>query len=273
MSRFHRPDFEALRRCGANRESESTLFREAYMWPHMNVEDLCRGKVLPLLINAGGRNPPKDFLFMDIESTHVGKRNGILTPATLPPQWFVSFKGNSSDTYGRVHRTEDYTDWISGDSMSAADGLEVLEIQERVIKVLTSVCKIILKDKGQDLMSPNYPSAPAPVTMKVDDLEWRSIPALAALAPYTVPQTIDLVKIRELVEAKHSAASDNILSLREDLGYFAYNVKDWSEHNYCWIPDSRGNLHPCVCSVANWKKLWYSIAVRVIHWSYESAYW
>lgn len=54
MPRAHRPDFQAQRR----ERADQSQFRDSYLWPHMNQEDLARGRILLQLLNARGRNPP-----------------------------------------------------------------------------------------------------------------------------------------------------------------------------------------------------------------------
>jgi hypothetical protein len=52
MAVGHRPDFEAYWKESQEQRVRGTRFREAFIWPYMNVEDLCRGKILLLFLNA-----------------------------------------------------------------------------------------------------------------------------------------------------------------------------------------------------------------------------
>jgi hypothetical protein len=52
MSVGHRPDFEAYWKESQEQRVKRTQFREAFIWPYINVEDLCRGKILLLFLNA-----------------------------------------------------------------------------------------------------------------------------------------------------------------------------------------------------------------------------
>lgn len=69
MSATHRPDFEALIKEGSQLKTNGTKYREAYLWPYLNVEDLVRGKTFLLLINSRGRHPPHVFAHTDFEAT------------------------------------------------------------------------------------------------------------------------------------------------------------------------------------------------------------
>ena len=81
MSPTHRPDYEALRKEGPQLKSKGTRFRDAYVWPAINVEDLVRGKTFPLLLNSRGRNPPYMFSHADFEAMHLGNVSGAVMPA------------------------------------------------------------------------------------------------------------------------------------------------------------------------------------------------
>jgi hypothetical protein len=41
------------------------------MWPYINVEDLVRGKTLPLILNSRGRNPLRIFAHVDFEAMRI----------------------------------------------------------------------------------------------------------------------------------------------------------------------------------------------------------
>ncbi|KAF2871079.1 hypothetical protein BDV95DRAFT_594981 [Massariosphaeria phaeospora] len=219
MSPIHRPDFHAFHRDSARQGRNSTGFREAYLWPYINQQNLSSGRTLLLLLNAQGRNPPIAFLYADLESALVG------------------------------HRT--------GRSLLAGDGLEALEIQEKLLDFLVSVTKIIMKDKGPDFADESFPVLPPLMALRMDDSEWQSVPALAAQAPYMSPQAVDLLKLKDLVSARLSAAKDHILSLREDPSYFAACVKDWFEHTPYCVPDNHGKVHHHVASAVSRNTYWW----------------
>ncbi|KAF2241913.1 hypothetical protein BU26DRAFT_161863 [Trematosphaeria pertusa] len=271
MAWNHRPDFHALRR-DEERQSEPTRFREVYMWPHMNQEDLCNGKTFLLLLDARGHSPPIDFRFADIESIGVGVKFGALTPKTIPGPYYMSFRECSRNEYGKIIRTESYADWGTGIHVNPADGLDLLEIQERVQRFLVSACEVLLHDKGPDLTSGDPVALPAPLT--IEDSEWRSVATLATRAPYTRPETTDLLKLKDLIDARLAAAEDHILSLHEDPGYFATHVREWGDHHMLMVLDDKRKAAPQVANAAQKREfLRWKCVPNAVYSAFEDAYW
>ena len=73
MPEVHRPDFDALRRQRAlwalERNRDGAKYRDAYLFPHVNLEDLSNKKYLLLFIESRVRNDPEAFAWLD--SQHV----------------------------------------------------------------------------------------------------------------------------------------------------------------------------------------------------------
>ena len=71
---IHHPDFATfLKESHADRE-KGTKYKEAFMWPYINQEDLLNtNKTLLLLLNARGRNPPSHFAAADNDAMRLGK--------------------------------------------------------------------------------------------------------------------------------------------------------------------------------------------------------
>ncbi|PVH81924.1 hypothetical protein DL98DRAFT_530682 [Cadophora sp. DSE1049] len=93
---------------------------------------------------------------------------------------------------------------------------------------------------------PVLPGAPTPAAQE-PSAENEILPTLAAIsaeALYRVPAQLDLERIRNILTARRSAAEDHLWALREDPGYFADTVKDWSEHRNDRLLDTRGEPHP-----------------------------
>jgi hypothetical protein len=171
MSPLHRPDFRALRRESEEQRQTGTRFRDAYMWPHINLEDLSKGKTLLLLLNARGRHHPAVFASADLESVHVGQFSKALEATPLISHVMV-LQGNSPATYGKIIQAlemDAIAKMVEGKSFNAGDGLEVLEIQERLLSFLVTCCRIILHDKGANLTDESIPIFPEPPPLKSDD--------------------------------------------------------------------------------------------------------
>ena len=73
MPEVHRPDFDALRKQRAlwalERSRDGPKYKDAYLFPHVNLEDLSNRKYLLLFIESRVRNDPEAFAWSD--SQHV----------------------------------------------------------------------------------------------------------------------------------------------------------------------------------------------------------
>jgi len=72
MAIQHRPDMEAWRNETPAKRAKGTRFREAYMWPYINQEDLLKSKALLIFLGVRGRH-----------HTHLGEVLGATIPAFL----------------------------------------------------------------------------------------------------------------------------------------------------------------------------------------------
>lgn len=62
------------------KKTRQNTSRDAYLWPHINQEDLSKPRILPLLLNARGHHGPSVFALADIGSAHFG----IVSQAVVP---------------------------------------------------------------------------------------------------------------------------------------------------------------------------------------------
>ena len=123
----------------------------------------------------------------------------------------------------------------------ASHGLQILEVQCRILGFLLTSCQLLLRD--HDLSSiALVPSQPA---RAMPSQQSFSIASLAVEASYRVPQKLDLKRLKVIVKARVEAAEDHIWSLREDPGYFAQQMKEWAEHSPSLIPDKFKLPHGC----------------------------
>ncbi|KAF7870198.1 uncharacterized protein EAF02_009388 [Botrytis sinoallii] len=129
--------------------------------------------------------------------------------------------------------------FLDGDKTSPADGLKAFELQEKIYPFLIRCCELILHDftKSSALLDANIPTgiapdpvvAPEPTTAAVTEI-LPSLVTISAEAPYRLPANIDFERLREIFAARLSAAEDYLFDLREDPGFFADTINDWSEH-------------------------------------------
>lgn len=257
MSATHRPDYEALRKEGGDFRSHKTKFREAYLWPYMNVEDLVKNTSMLLFLNARGRHPPYMFAHADIAATRIGRGSGHTMTAFLNLHTMF-LTGLDVNTYSRlVHWHDDdeaMMKSMNGLGHMPGEGLWVLEIQQSVLKFLVDCCHSILHDFQPDCLIKDVAVKPEPPPIG-DSSKWPSLAALAAEAPYRLPAQLNFARLKALVSAKRSAAEDHVRSLREDPGYFSDIVGDSSEHRQEKLLDTKGARHPVLDTPLFWERV------------------
>lgn len=244
MAEQHRPDLEAFLR---ESTPGPTRFEEHYEWPHVNQEDLLKPKLLPILINARARHPPSVFAMADRDSVSFAFTAGKMAPAFLNGYTMMFTGRDTPAKYGELLSWDDHEDafdWMfTQRGVHPGEGLQVLEIQERLYGFLLACCRDILHDASdEDLVS--APVQPEPPRLSTAEPGIDSLAAVTTEAPYRVPAHLDLRRLQGLVTARRSAAEDHIWSLREDPGYFADVVLDMKEHRQEILPDIIGQKHP-----------------------------
>ncbi|KAF9117617.1 hypothetical protein BGW39_002003 [Mortierella sp. 14UC] len=221
MSASHRPSMEAF---FGEKSRSATAFREGYLWPHINQEDLLKPKLFLIFLNARARNFPSAFSAADHE-------------------WF-----RFATTSGMLYSWDEYTDaasWLfSQRSVHPGYGLQILEVQERVYHFLLECCLQILHDMPPEpLMVDDIPIELEPPALSIAEGCSNSLAAVAAMTPYRLPASLNLTRLQDLVAAKRTAAEDHIWSLREDSSYFADFVLDMKEHRQELLSDIKGRQH------------------------------
>lgn len=259
MSKTHRPDFEALRKETQEARTRGSRYRDAFLWPYINLEDLVQGKNLLLFLNCRGRNLPECFAFADLEAAHLG----IVSQAVQRPflnQYTMLLSGQTTaENYGKLVAWDDDDrafDWfMSGAAPPPADGLLLLEIQQKLLEFLVKCCKLILHDLSPSSLTDKTASIhkePSPLTS--DPTAWASLASLVAEAPYRIPGRLDWKRLKAIFAAKRSAAKDHIWGLREDPGYFADTVKNFSDHRQETILNANGKSHPLLQTSTFWNR-------------------
>ena len=272
MSPTHRPDFTSFTKDKPGRQPVS---KDPYMWPHINLEDLLKPKLLPIFLNARGRNPPCTFSGTDADSVKFGKVTGKLKLAVLNKYTMMfGVERNSPDTYGELIAWDDNSDamsWLMArKGFHPGEGLQLLEIQERLYQFLVKCCLAILHDTPREsLLQGDMPIQPEPPALSTSETGLNSLATVAAEAPYRLPVRLDLARILGIVAAKRSAAEDHIWSLREDPSYFADVVLATRDHRSELLPDTRGNQHPSLRPHAD-GEFWNRVLANVVADAYFS---
>lgn len=229
---MHRPEFEAFKRDGIEDRKNGTKFREWYLWPSINLEDLKLKRSLLHLLNACGPRPPRDFSYADSDSFRLGFVTGAFDFPWLPCH-IMFLNGQAPDTYGRlvchIQHSELAKDLISaGRTVPMGYDFATLEVRQRIMSFLVGCCKSILHDLNeQDIYHSVYPALSAVSELKIYCSEYSSIAMMTIESQYRVPANIDFRRLRALVAAKWSHAEDHICALREELGYFAEALANW----------------------------------------------
>jgi len=258
MSPAHRPDYEAMRKENPSvKRPEGTRFREAYMWPNINIEDLTKGKTLLLLLNSRGRNTPQMFAHADFEAMRVGHVSGACMPPFLN-LYTMLLEGEAVETYGRLVSWNDDEDAMmktfNGLGFLPGMGLMILEIQQRLLSFLVTCCYSILHEMDPDAMINEGVIKPEPSPLS-DGAEYPTLANIAAEAPYRVPALLDFNRLKALVDAKRASVEDHIRGLREDPGYFADVLGDWSEHRQEKLLDTNRRRHPVLDEPLFWERV------------------
>ena len=110
MSPMHRPDYKAMEKEGERIRTKGDEYRDAFMWPYINIEDLVKGKTMLLFLNSRGRNLPEAFANSDLDATHIG----VISQAVGRPflNCFTMFLHgrNTPGTYGEIVSWDDLDD-------------------------------------------------------------------------------------------------------------------------------------------------------------------
>lgn len=258
----HRPDF-SLQRDSREQlaDSAATRFRDVYLLPYINLEDLLKSKNLLLLLNSRGRNRPDVFVHSDILNLHIPVACGAVTIPQIDGYSMQLNDATSPESYGRLVAHGNMTLFAAKKMMSAGirrepgEGLLVLEVQEKLMRFLIQCTEAIIHDLLP--LSTTMPSSQPSVPLSVipTDVQWPSVAAAAAEAPYRVPVQFDFARLQLLVIAKRSEAEDHVWSLREDPDYFRQFIYDCSEHRKEHLVHESGRRHSDFDKPRFWEKV------------------
>jgi hypothetical protein len=259
MATMHRPDFHALRNEPIEeRRRNATRFRNEYLFPYINLEDLVKPTNLLLFFHSRGHNLPHVFSAFDRKTYRLGLTCNAIQQSFLEGYTMMLTGQTCPARYGMlldcsVH--DNAQSLIGGDQ--PGEGLVTLEIQEKILRFLVRCAEIILPDLLQSSKS-ILESLPPPASIHADD-EWSSIATILAEAPYRVPEQLDFSGVRALVIAKRFEAEDHIWSLREDPEYFRDVVNQWSDHRVERLLDLDGKCHPDLDKPVFWEKVLHRV--------------
>ncbi|POR38810.1 Uncharacterized protein TPAR_00995 [Tolypocladium paradoxum] len=252
MPTAHRPDFEAFRKESNQQRDKGTQYRDHFMWPHINQEDLLKPKTLLLLLNARGRHHASEFAGADFEAMHLGLVTKGVVPVFLNEHVMILHGAQDTQEYGKLMAWSEHPDafeWMhTRKQFLPGEGLLILEAQQRTLEFLVKCCEHILHDIPPDTLTADaFPLQPEPHLKSEKETDgFESLAVMAAEAPYRLPARLDLDRIESLLRAKVLAAEDHVWALREDPGYFAEQLAETKEHRQEMLKDLNGDIHPAL---------------------------
>lgn len=140
MPAAHRPDFEAFRKLSTQPGAKDTQYRDHFVWPHINQEDLLAPRTLLLLLNAHGRHHPSEFAAADFEAMYLGHITGNVVPMFLNEHVMILHGAKDAREYGKIiawSEHPDAFDWMhTCKQFLPGEGLLVLEAQQRILNFI-----------------------------------------------------------------------------------------------------------------------------------------
>lgn len=248
MSTSHNPFFDALRLTTKKKYVKPARNHMAFVHPYINLEDLLRPRNLLLFLHSRGRLLPDNFVDSDIEAARL-HWNLPDTNEVCKDGRMVFYGRHTPRSYGSLlpsGRSTKSSDLSTGLAYSMKKGLVILEIQQRILNFLTLCSKRIIGDICEQSIYNAPQQGKLESVTQYTQSEYSHVTALSLEAPYRLPQAIDFVHMLKLVSAKRREAEDHIFALREDPGYFAETIKEFSEHSEAMVPDSNGRIDPIV---------------------------
>lgn len=243
----HRPDFEAFMKESEEQRLRHSQFKDCYLFPLINLEDLTQKRPLLLLLNSRGRNQPEAFAMADARTLDLPIKLCAIVPDYLDGHTML-FRGKAApETYGQLVSWDEQPSarqWLDDHlELQPGIGIQVLRIQHRLLAFLVHIATAILHDI--DLSFPHSIAAPAPavpVSGPTSLIEQKMESA------YRLPSAIDLAWLESVFQAELDERRDHLIALREDPAYFAdvftqykehrFNLVDWHDRKYDMVRSS-----------------------------------
>lgn len=242
VSQAHNPSIRLFYQKGIRDRSG---LRDNYLLPYCNVEDICRDYTHLLgLIHYRAAYPPQSFVSFDSKQMECG----IYFQAIQRPfvnSCALKLYGDRNE-YGQLVEFEDVDeDGDSGwdkmereDALAPADGLTLLEAQEKLLSFLVSIVELLLQDLDT---SPGYLRDASPPTTAllcegptqtpdVTGTYWTSLSKANSLRPYSPPPTFQLSRLSEIASGRNEQLQDHLWLMRTDPNYFYQTAKGIDEH-------------------------------------------
>jgi hypothetical protein len=272
MPQEHRPEWKAMTAAAEKRgltgpiQPPESKYRDYFLLPQLNLEDLSGARSLLVLLNARGRNAPYVFAYSDYQNARLGVETRCINPQVIEENGNYKMRliGHSSaTTYGDIYSVREGSSEGAGD-VQPSNGLIILEAQSRILDFLVKCTMATLHDIAEnELLSDAYPIQSAlPPLSRDNGAETITIPALSEEGQYYVPHAMDFDPLLTLVEAKRSECEDNMWTLREDPSYFAEMAVSRAEHRQESVLDVHGQEHPFKGTQLFWDRILSNLAAE-----------
>lgn len=243
MIKYHRPDVAALSQAVPGTKSTKEALR-AYLWPHINIEDLSKTEPILLMLNSRGLHNPVVFVYTDWQpAVLVSNIHGMLD---FDGYIMTFYHAPSYDAYGGIFpatNVPQQDEWpLVGHASRVHVGLVLLKLQDRLYWFLAQFVDKILHDASSGTV-PHFPTPTLPSAI-VGPLGERSFATRAFESYYRQPEPPNIAQIRFLVEARAFEAKVHVMTLREDPRYWRDTVEEWKSHQEDMLLDTKGNQHP-----------------------------
>ncbi|KAI1799563.1 hypothetical protein F4811DRAFT_543115 [Daldinia bambusicola] len=264
MSPSHRPDLALYRNPVPVEKADLAPF----MWPSINLEDLCKPDPVLLMIHSRGNFLPAHFAYHDFKSIRLGYSTSYFTTVSLPG-YSLSFEGVAAAEYGQLYNnTKDHSEFKDHAARGFYDpnvGFRVLVVQDRIYCFLVRVCEEILHDiSTQVLLNGDLPSLDVPMGLPPR----ASLPTLRFF--FGIDKFAGLYKSRlhtpfarteSIIRSMLFAAEGHFKALREDPDYFRTILIETDEHCCGRLLDVSGRVCP---SYVMFQDIYWARTIRQI---------
>ncbi|KAI4619016.1 hypothetical protein J4E83_005968 [Alternaria metachromatica] len=271
---LHRPDCEEPPHYCADcacKEADKPI-PGSDLWPYINLEDLSDAKSLLVFVNARGRNCPGTFAPSEPNFSALGIRHTTgdryaHVKILIGDQREGDEEIEEEWAYGRVVGFECEPQLKSQDDeeeqieYEIGLGLQILRIQEGILRFLVGCCENIMHEITPDsLCSDLFPIKPMPPSLSGQEEMISSFADASRKAPYTARAAPDFARIRYLVSTVLENAKDHAWALREDPAYFAEYVQAYADHRHENVLNDKGQP----CSMLGSRKFYSSILREIL---------
>ncbi|KAF1967234.1 hypothetical protein BU23DRAFT_660350 [Bimuria novae-zelandiae CBS 107.79] len=182
---------------------------QAYMWPHLTVEDMMQPNIFLVFLNSRGRHEPHIFADMDLEVVLFGwQAGGIKFPYITG--YAMQLHGQTGPvTYGQIihnaHDSDLETAMVGRAGVDSGCGLKVLQMQHHILKFLHDCCGDIHQDI-KDPLSTGVQQEPEALSTCTSD--YASLQDTASIIRYRVPTQINFAQLLALARAESDSRTN-----------------------------------------------------------------